>query len=108
MLYCVENMPFTKPNPKPTDSVDQCKTDIKTMQQHGCRLHLNFLISRFELFCQTLVTRDSSKQVRIYTYKYVSILRELQNKPTVYETHMKLDMCDANVQKHQFSNLLEY
>ncbi len=42
--------------------------------------------------------------------KYVSVLCELPNKPTVYEKpiDMKLDMCDANVQKHQFSNLPAY
>jgi len=71
--------------------------------------HFNFLISRFELLCRTVITQDLNRSSS--TLKYVSVLRELPNKLTVYENtyiDMKLDMCDANVQKHQFSNLPAY
>ncbi len=48
MLYHVGNIPYTKPNPKPTDSVNKCKTDIKTyLLMQPC--DFNFLIRRFEL-----------------------------------------------------------
>ncbi len=42
--------------------------------------------------CRTVVTRDAPEQ----TYRLL--------KPI----DIKLDMCDANVQKHQFSNLPAY
>ncbi len=74
------------PTPNPTlnlpDSVDKCKTDIKThLLMQPC--YLNFLKCRFELFCQTVVTQDSSRSSS--PLKYISVLRELPNKPTVYE-----------------------
>ncbi len=43
--------------------------------------YLNFLIYRFELFCQTVITQDSNRSSSIY----VSVLHELLNKPTVFE-----------------------
>ncbi len=74
------------PTPNPTlnlpDSVDKCKTDIKTyLLMQPC--YLNFLICRFELFCQTVVTQDSNQSSSLL--KYISVLCELPNKPTVYE-----------------------
>ncbi len=58
--------------------------------------YLNFIICRFELLCQTAITWDSictpSATEQIYCLK----------------THTRLDMCDANVQKHQFSNIPAY
>ncbi len=98
------------PTPNPTlnlpDSVDKCKTDIKThLLMQPC--FLNFLICRFELFCRTVVTRDSNQSSS--PLKYISVLRELTNNLPSMKTHRsKLDMCDANVQKHQFSNFPAY
>ncbi len=74
------------PTPNPTlnlpDSVNKCKTYIKTyLLMQPC--HFNFLICRFELLCRTVVTRDSHR--RSSPPKYVSVLRELPNKLTVYE-----------------------
>ncbi len=78
----LEICPTSNPTLNLPDSVDKCKTDIKThllMQPY----YLNFLICRFELFCQTVVTRDSNQMIS--PLKYVSVLRELPNKPTIYE-----------------------
>ncbi len=69
--------------------------------------NLNFLIYRFELLCRTVITQDSNRSSS--SPKYVSVLRELPNKFTVYEnTYIRGWICDANVQKHQFSNLPAY
>ncbi len=58
------------------DSVNKCKTDIQThLLMQPC--YLNFLICRFELFCQTVVTRDSNQSSS--PLKYVSVLQELPN-----------------------------
>ncbi len=85
------------------NSVDKCKTDIKTYLLIDATVLLELHICRFELFCRTVITLDSNQSSHV---KYVSVLRELPNKPTVSENiDMKLDMCDANIQKHQFSNL---
>ncbi len=63
--------------------------------------YLNFIICRFELFCRTVITLDSNQSSS--SLKYVSVLRELPNKPTVYENiDMKLDMCDANIKSISF------
>ncbi len=74
------------PTPNPTlnlpDSVKKGKTDIKTyLLMQPC--HFNFLICRFELLCQTVITRDSNRSSS--PPKYVSVLRELPNELTVYE-----------------------
>ncbi len=74
------------PTPNPTqnlpNSVDKCKTEIKTfLLMQPC--YLNFLICRLELFCRTVVARDSNRSSS--PLKNVSVLRELPNKPTVYE-----------------------
>ncbi len=74
------------PTPNPTlnllDSVNKCITGIKTyLLMQPC--HFNFLICRFELFCQTVVTRDSNRSSS--PPKYVSVLCELPNKLTIYE-----------------------
>ncbi len=45
--------------------------------------HFNFLICRFALFCQTVITRDLNR--RSLPPKYVSVLRKLLNKLMVYE-----------------------
>ncbi len=73
------------PTPKPTlnlpDSVNKCKTDLKTyLLMQLC--HFSFLLCRFELLCQTAITRDSNQSSS--PFKYISILRELPNKLTVY------------------------
>ncbi len=57
----------------------------------------------FELLCLTTVTRDSKRSSS--ALKNVSILRELPDINPRKPIDMKLDMCDANVQKHQFLNL---
>ncbi len=66
--------------------------------------YLNFLIRGFELFCRTVVTQDFepssslvASQVRLRTPWATEQTYHLW-KPI----DMKLDMCDANVQKHQF------
>ncbi len=74
----------TTPNPALNlpDSVDKCKTDIKThLLMQLC--YLNFLICRFELLRRTVDTRDSNQTSS--PLKYVSVLRELPKKPTLYE-----------------------
>ncbi len=58
---------------------------------------------QFELLCLTIVTQDSIRSSS--ALKYVSVLLELPNKNSWKPIDMKLDMCDANVQKHQFLNL---
>ncbi len=90
------------PTPNPTlnlpDSVDKCKTDIKMhLLMQPC--HLNFLICRFELFCQTEPHFSSTS-----TYSVIYRTTYHLWKPI----DMKLDMCDANIQKHHFSNLPAY
>ncbi len=92
------------PTPNPTlnlpDSVDKRKTDIKMyLLMKPC--HFNFFICRFELFCQTVVIRDSQLRLRTpWTTKQTYRLWKLIDT--------KMDVCDANVQKHQFSNLPAY
>ncbi len=69
----------TQPYP---DSVNICNTDIKTyLLMQPC--HVNFLMCRFELFCRTVITQDLNRSSS--PLKYVSVLRELPNKLTVYE-----------------------
>ncbi len=45
--------------------------------------HFNLFVCRFELLCRTLITQDSYRSSS--PPKYVSVLRELPNKLTVYE-----------------------
>ncbi len=71
------------PTPNPTlnlpDTVNKCKTDIKTyLLMQPC--HNDFLICRFVLLCRNVITRDSNR-----SSKYISVLRELPKKLTVYE-----------------------
>ncbi len=80
------------PTPNPTlnlpDSVNKCKTDIKTyLLMQPC--YINFFICRFELLCQTVITRDSNRNSS--PHKYISVLRELPNKLTVYENSVIRD-----------------
>ncbi len=83
----------TKPN-----SVNKCKTDIKTyLMMQLC--HFNFLIVRFELLYQTVITQDSNR--RSSPHKYFSVLHELSNKPI----DTRLDICDANSISFQISKL---
>ncbi len=82
MLYRVGNMLYTKPKPKPTRKCWQMQNWYETAFVDATML-LNFLICRFELFCQTIVKRDSNRSSS--PLKYVSVLRELPNKPTIYE-----------------------
>ncbi len=46
-----------------------------------CRF--NFFICRFELLCQTVITQDSNRSSS--PTKYIFVLCELPNKPTVNE-----------------------
>ncbi len=74
------------PTPNPTlnllDSVNKCKTDIKTyFLVQPC--HFNFLICRFDLLCWTAFKWDSKRSSS--PPKYISVLLELLNKLTVYE-----------------------
>ncbi len=93
--------------PNPTlnlpDSVNKCKTDIKTylLMQPS---YFNFLVCRFERLCWTEITRGSNQSSS--PPKYVSVLRELPKKLSLWKPiDTRLDMSDANVQKHPFSNL---
>ncbi len=70
--------------------------------------YLYFLICRFELFLSNrsytrFKTELFTSQVRLCTPWAPEQTYRLW-KPI----DMKLDMCDANVQKHQFSNLPAY
>ncbi len=74
------------PMPNPTlnlpDSLNKCKTDRKTyLLMQPC--HFNFLICRFELLCQTVITSDSNWNSS--PPKYVNVVLELPNKLTIYE-----------------------
>ncbi len=78
----LEICPTQNPTLNLPDSVNKCKTYIKMyLLMQLC--HLNFLICRFKLLCGTMITRDSSWSSS--SPKYVSVLRELPNKLTVYE-----------------------
>ncbi len=75
--------------PNPTlnlpDSVGKCKTDLKThVLMQSC--YLNFLTSRFELFCRT-IARDSKRSFSLL--KYVSVLCEL-TRSTAIVSHISL------------------
>ncbi len=101
------------PTPNPTlnlpSSVSKSKTYVKTYLLHQ-PCYLDFLVCRFELFCRSVVTRDS-----IWSSSLVASQVCLRTPWVTGQTYrlwkpidMKLDMCDANVQKHQFSNLPAY
>ncbi len=84
------------PTPNPTlnlaDSVNKFKTDIKMyLFMQPC--HFNFLTCRFELLCRTVITWESNRSSSLYS---VSCWTNLPSIDT------RLDMCDANIQKHQF------
>ncbi len=67
------------PNPNLPNSVNKCKTDIKSyLLMRPC--HFNFLICRFELLCQIMIniTRDSNRSSS--PPKYIFVLHELPNK----------------------------
>ncbi len=88
----------TKPTLNLPNSVNKCKTDIKTyLLMQPC--YLNFLICRFELFRQTVITRVSNRSSWPAPWATERTYRPLKL------IDMKLDMCDANVQKQQFSNV---
>ncbi len=64
------------------DSVTKCKTDKKNIiLMQPC--HFNFLICRFELLCRTVITWDSNQSS--LPPKYIYVLCELPNKPTIYK-----------------------
>ncbi len=70
------------PNLNLPDSVNNCKTDKKIyLLMQPC--HFNFLICRFELLSRTMITQDSNRSS--LPSKYVSVIRELPKKLTVYE-----------------------
>ncbi len=74
------------PTPNPSlnfpDSVNKCKTDIKTyLLMQPC--HFDLLTCRFVLFCQTMITRDLNRSSS--PPKCVSVLCEIPIKLTVYE-----------------------
>ncbi len=157
-------------SPNPSDSVNKCKTVIKTyLLMQPC--HFNFLICRFELLIQTVITQDSNriasppknKLTSMKTHRYeagylhsfiyihafsrcfypkqltvhsgytflISMCVPWESNPRPFalltqcsttEPHRNTvlsmiqqwtmgiceDMCDANAQKHQFSNLPAY
>ncbi len=68
-------MPYTKSNPTLNlpDSVEKFKNYIK--YTCWCNHAIKFLICRFELFCWTVVTRDSNRSSSLL--KYVCVLREI-------------------------------
>ncbi len=91
------------PTPNPTlnlsDSVDKCKTDIVLFELPYMQIWTVLLNRSYTGFEPELLT----SQVRLRTpMSYRSILRLW--KPI----DMKLNMCNANVQKHQFSNFPGY
>ncbi len=94
------------PTPNPSlnlpDSVNKCKTDIKThLLMHPC--YLNFLICRFELLYRTVVTRDSNQNTSLYSVNYQTNLQPTNLQPTVYKNpYIKLDMGNASVQSIRF------
>ncbi len=96
------------PTPNPTlnlpNRVNKCKTEIKThLLMQPC--YLNFLICRFELFSRTVVTRDSNRKV-LTTQVHLGTLWATKQTYRLWKPiDIKLDMCNNNVQKHQFSNL---
>ncbi len=56
--------PTPNPTPNLTDSVNKCKTDIKTyLLKRLC--HFNFLIYRFELLCRTVITLIQTRAARL-------------------------------------------
>ncbi len=78
----LEICPTSNPPLNLPDSVNKCKTDIKRyLLMQPC--YLNFFICRFELLCRNIVTRDSNRSSSLR--EYISVLRALPNKPTVYE-----------------------
>ncbi len=98
MFYRVGNMPYTKPNLNLPDSVDKWKNYNKTVFVDATVL---FELPYMQIWSRTVVTQNlnrssSTLQVPSYSVSYRT------NLPSI-ETH-KLDMCDTNVQKHQFSN----
>ncbi len=86
------------------DSVNKCKTDVKTyLLMQPC--HFNLLVCRFEVLCRTLITQDSYRSSSPPKYIFRTPWATEQTYRLWKPIDMKLDMCDANVQKHQFSNL---
>ncbi len=78
----LEICPTSIPTLNLPDSVNKCKTDIKTyLLMQPC--HFNFLICRFDLLFWTVITRDTNRSSS--SLKHVSELRELPNKLTIYE-----------------------
>ncbi len=74
--------PITNSNLNLPDSVNKCKTYIKTyLLIQPC--HFNVLVCRFELLYRTVITQESNWSSS--PFKYISVLRELQNKLTVCE-----------------------
>ncbi len=72
-LHQTQNLP---------ESVNKCKTYLKMyLLMQLC--HFKFIICRFELLCQTVITLDLNRSST--SLKYVSVLCELLNKLTVYE-----------------------
>ncbi len=85
------------PNTNLPDSVNKCKTDIKTyLLMQPC--HFNFLICRFELLCQTVIKQELlTSQVSLHPPSATEQTYHLQ-KPI----DMKLDMCDAKFKSISF------
>ncbi len=59
-------------------------------------------------FCRTVVKQDSNRSSS--PHHHVSVVREAteQTYRLWKPIDTRLDMCDANIQKHQFSNLPAY
>ncbi len=104
MLYRVGNIPYTKPTLNLPDSVNKCKTDIKNV-------FVDATVPFQLLYVQIWIALSN----RDYTGFEPELLASEVCLRTPWATEQtyhlrkpidtRLDMCDANVQKHPFSNL---
>ncbi len=75
----VNALSFPRPNPTLNlpDSVNKCKTDLKTyLLIKPC--YFNFLICRFELFCRTVITQDYISPTSPYSVSYQTNLPSMK------------------------------
>ncbi len=102
----LEISPTPNPNLNYPDSVNKCKSDIKMhLLMQLCKIVTS--LSRFDLFCWTVVSRASYQSSSSPQCNAIS--RELPSKPSELENSCIWSwICDANLQMHQFSNCLEF
>ncbi len=100
--------PTSNPTLNLPDSVNKRKTDIKMyLLMQTC--HFNFLICRFKLLYEPWLTLHGIQTgaPRLLSTSPYSVSN--QTNLLSMKTHRyRLYMCDANVQKHRFSNLPAY